>query len=282
VPWVRIETPIGKEVFRQRTQTIRLEPKKKFRVALFYEQRWPVNKDRPMIYNTFKPRETSFQNELTIESNDARTVGVAVSLEPQKYFSPRGGRYVFRLPKVMLRHEGVEVMIKFYETRGLEEKTSSQRELERRSSTPPSKRPRVLNDNNTNGTTHAELLIVPGDVDAVVKIFNREAILDRNFFRAQVQAADWPERLKGQLNDLWSGNAWNDAHLLVNVLVARNRYDWTHQHRDDTYLGRLLLSLLESVGSPSDQILARIIIKYDLLNDTKDIEVARARLPEGM
>ena len=113
----------------------------------------------------------------------------------------------------------------------------------------------------------------------IVKIFVKEAGLDGNFFSALVQASDWPLALKTQAKSLFTGNAETDAWQLVNLLEARNQYPLTHNRNGDTYLGWVLLGLLESVGNPSDQKLARIIVDCELVKGAADLEKAKAILP---
>jgi hypothetical protein len=147
----------------------------------------------------------------------------------------------------------------------------------------------VIPQSALRGTVHEPPAAAPplklqldkADLDAIVNIFVIEAGIDQNFFKALVQNSDWPEPPKAQVRAGFTGNATNDGWYLLNFLVARNRYDIAHPHRGDTYLGWLLLSLLNSVGNPSDETLARIIIKYGLVTSPADLQRARDKLPGG-
>ncbi len=162
----------------------------------------------------------------------------------------------------------------------IEEAFSGQTPVKTVFAIPPT--PPPLKDNEpTVGARALRLDVDRADLEAIVQIFITEAGLDKNFFPALVQLSDCPEPLKAQFSSGWTGNARDDAWHLLNVLVARNRYDFTHKHHGDTYLGWLLLGLLDSVGNPSDETLARIVIKYSLVNGEKDLQGAKARLPGG-
>ena len=115
--------------------------------------------------------------------------------------------------------------------------------------------------------------------ETIVKIFVTEAGIDDKFFSGLVQASDWPPPLKTKATSLITGNAETDAWQLLNLLVTRNEYPVAHKRHGDTYLGWVLLGLLESIGSPSDQKLARIIVDYKLVKGAADLEKAKAILP---
>jgi hypothetical protein len=115
VPIPLVEVTHSGVAFTNRRRDLWLAPMKKYKTELWYRQRWPVNKDQPLIHNTFMPRETSYKNRLTLESEDLKSVGVAVSLQEIRPHTPTSGCYIFDLPEIMLRHQGVEVLLKFYE-----------------------------------------------------------------------------------------------------------------------------------------------------------------------
>jgi len=122
------------------------------------------------------------------------------------------------------------------------------------------------------------LQLEKADIDAIVEIFVAETLVDPNFFAGLVAASDWPNPLKVKANAGPRGNAEDTARFLLNLLVLWNRYDFKHPHGGDTYLGQLLLRLLDSFGSPS-QTFAEIIVKYRLVNDANDLQIAKDKLP---
>jgi hypothetical protein len=127
-----------------------------------------------------------------------------------------------------------------------------------------------------------KLRIDQGDIDDIVNIFTREWDLDKNFYAGLVQAGtDWPPAFRTQVNSNLKGNGNADASYVLNYLVTRNRYPPGHEYHTDTYLGRVLLRLLDSVGAEDSATFARIIVKYVLVSKSDDLESVHDKIPKG-